>query len=59
MEFVLVLLPVFSIFAIGFIGQKVIGFDPRSLSKMAIYLLSPFLALGLSMRMKSIWIIFI
>lgn len=44
MEFVLVLLPVFCIFAIGFIGQKVIGFDPRSLSKMAIYLLSPFLA---------------
>nr|WP_286182786.1 AEC family transporter [Bacillus sp. ISL-55] len=40
----MVLLPVFSIFAIGFVGQKVIGFDPRSLSKMAIYLLSPFLA---------------
>lgn len=31
------------IFAIGFIGQKTIGFDVKALSKMAMYLLSPVL----------------
>ncbi|RLQ96847.1 AEC family transporter [Falsibacillus albus] len=44
MQFVLILLPVFIIFGIGFIGQKVIGFDPRNISTMALYLMSPFLA---------------
>jgi malate permease and related proteins len=39
-----VILPVFIVFAIGFIGQKTIGFEPRTLSKMALYLMSPFLA---------------
>lgn len=44
MQFVLVLLPVFFIFTVGFIGQKVIQFDIRSLSVMTIYLMMPFLA---------------
>ncbi|WP_433745079.1 AEC family transporter [Falsibacillus pallidus] len=44
MQFVLILIPVFIIFGIGFIGQKVIGFEPRKLSTMALYLMSPFLA---------------
>ena len=44
LQFILILIPVFIIFAIGFIGQKVIGFEPRKLSTMALYLMSPFLA---------------
>ncbi|TYS64529.1 AEC family transporter [Sutcliffiella horikoshii] len=43
MIFFEVILPVFMIFAIGFIGQKTIGFDVKALSKMAMYLLSPVL----------------
>ncbi|MGK9265111.1 AEC family transporter [Bacillus inaquosorum] len=44
MEFLLVLVPVFGIFAIGYIGQKTLGFDIQTLSKMSLYLMSPFLA---------------
>ncbi|QUF66392.1 AEC family transporter [Bacillus atrophaeus] len=44
MQFLLVLLPVFGIFAIGYIGQKTLGFDIQTLSKMSLYLMSPFLA---------------
>ncbi|MFC0471459.1 AEC family transporter [Halalkalibacter kiskunsagensis] len=44
MVFIQILLPIFIIFAIGFIGQKRIGFDVRNLSVMALYLMSPFLA---------------
>ena len=40
----LIILPVFIIFFIGFIGQKVIGFDIKSISTAALYLMSPFLA---------------
>ncbi|CAG9621776.1 AEC family transporter [Sutcliffiella rhizosphaerae] len=43
MIFLQVILPVFLIFAIGFIGQKMLGFDVKALSKMAMYLLSPVL----------------
>ncbi|MDG0766261.1 AEC family transporter [Bacillus halotolerans] len=43
-EFLLVLVPVFGIFAIGYIGQKTLGFDIQTLSKMSLYLMSPFLA---------------
>lgn len=42
MEFLLVLVPVFGIFAIGYIGQKTLGFDIQTLSKMSLYLMSPF-----------------
>ncbi|SCA84839.1 permease [Bacillus glycinifermentans] len=44
MEFLLVLLPVFGVFAIGYAGQKLLGFDIQNLSKMSLYLMSPFLA---------------
>lgn len=44
MEFVTVLIPIFFIFGIGFVGQKTIGFDTKPLSVMAIYLMVPFLA---------------
>jgi predicted permease len=44
MEFFTVLIPIFLIFGIGFVGQKMIGFDTKSLSVMAIYLMTPFLA---------------
>ncbi|MCY8621384.1 AEC family transporter [Bacillus spizizenii] len=44
MEFLFVLVPVFGIFAIGYIGQKKLGFDIQTLSKMSLYLMSPFLA---------------
>ena len=44
MEFLKILLPVFGIFAIGFVGQKTLKFDIQNLSKLALYLMSPFLA---------------
>ncbi|MBD1381501.1 AEC family transporter [Metabacillus arenae] len=44
MEFIAVLFPIFFIFGIGFVGQKVMGFDIKPLSMMAIYLMTPFLA---------------
>ncbi|GAE30865.1 AEC family transporter [Halalkalibacter hemicellulosilyticus] len=44
MSFLLIVLPAFLIFAVGFLGQKVIGFDPKPISVLAIYLMSPFLA---------------
>ncbi|WOV88450.1 AEC family transporter [Sporosarcina oncorhynchi] len=44
MSLLLIIFPVFFIFAIGFIGQKLIGFDIKSISTAALYLMSPFLA---------------
>lgn len=44
LELVLIILPVFIIFFIGFLGQKLIGFDIKSISTAALYLMSPFLA---------------
>ncbi|MGE7217205.1 AEC family transporter [Priestia koreensis] len=43
MEFLKVLLPVFAIFVLGYVGQKKIGFDPKTISTMALYLLTPVL----------------
>ncbi|MFP3126139.1 AEC family transporter [Ectobacillus funiculus] len=43
MNFLFVLIPIFGIFAIGFIGQKRIGFDAKTISTMALYLMSPVL----------------
>jgi len=40
----MIILPVFLIFFIGYIGQKVFGFDIKSISTVALYLMSPFLA---------------
>ncbi|MGM7723248.1 AEC family transporter [Metabacillus sp. Hm71] len=44
MEFFTILIPIFFIFGIGFVGEKMIGFDTKPLSVMAIYLMLPFLA---------------
>lgn len=44
MDFFLILFPIFSIFVVGFIAQKVLRFDIQNLSKMSLYVLSPFLA---------------
>lgn len=44
MDLFLIILPVLIIFAIGYIGQKLIGFDIKSISTAALYLMSPFLA---------------
>lgn len=43
MTFIKILIPIFCIFALGFIGQKKIGFDTKSISKMALYLMLPLL----------------
>jgi len=43
MEFLTILLPIFGIFALGFIGQKKIGFDTKTISTMSLYLMSPVL----------------
>lgn len=40
----MIILPVFIIFFIGYMGQKLIGFDIKSISTVALYLMSPFLA---------------
>ncbi|SIR26521.1 hypothetical protein SAMN05443094_106229 [Domibacillus enclensis] len=40
----MIVLPAFLIFFTGYIGQKWIGFDIRSISMAALYLMSPFLA---------------
>jgi len=40
----MIILPVFLIFFIGYIGQKVFSFDIKSVSTVALYLMSPFLA---------------
>lgn len=44
MEFIRILIPVFCIFSVGFIGQKLLKFDIANLSKLALYLMSPFIA---------------
>ncbi|RCW76772.1 AEC family transporter [Saliterribacillus persicus] len=44
MGFIQVLLPIFSIFAVGFIGIKFLKFEIKTISTMALYLMSPFLA---------------
>jgi len=44
MQFFTILLPIFCIFVVGFIAQKVLKFDIANLSKMSLYVLSPFLA---------------
>lgn len=44
MDLFFIILPVLIIFSIGFIGQKLIGFDIKSISTAALYLMSPFLA---------------
>ncbi|MCX8682753.1 AEC family transporter [Gilliamella sp. B2889] len=44
MQFFIILFPIFSIFIVGFIAQKVLKFDVANLSKMSLYVLSPFLA---------------
>ncbi len=43
MEFFQVLLPIFGIFALGYIGEKKIGFDTKTISTMSLYLMSPVL----------------
>lgn len=40
----MIVLPAFMIFFAGFIGQKMMDFDIRSISKVALYIMSPFLA---------------
>ncbi|AIQ60856.1 AEC family transporter [Paenibacillus borealis] len=43
MEFVLIILPVFLIMGAGFLGQKLLKLEIRSISTMALYLMMPFL----------------
>jgi len=43
MGFLGVILPIFSIFVLGFIGQKKFRFDTKAISTMALYLMSPVL----------------
>lgn len=44
LTFFWILLPIFAIFIVGFISQKIFHFDIPNLSKMSLYVLSPFLA---------------
>ena len=44
LDLLFIVLPAFMIFLAGFIGQKLIGFEIRSISQMALYIMSPFLA---------------
>ncbi|TYS13764.1 AEC family transporter [Rossellomorea vietnamensis] len=45
MSFILIVVPVFIILSVGFIGQKLLKLDIKSLSTAALYLMLPFLAL--------------
>lgn len=40
----MIVLPVFLIFLTGYIGQKILKFDIKTISTVALYLMSPFLA---------------
>ncbi len=40
----MVVLPAFMIFLAGYIGQKMLDFDIQSISKVSLYIMSPFLA---------------
>jgi predicted permease len=42
-EFFNVLIPVFVIFALGYLGEKKIGFDTKTISTMSLYLMTPLL----------------
>ncbi len=44
MQFFTILFPIFCIFVVGFIARKKLHFDVANLSKMSLYVLSPFLA---------------
>lgn len=44
MEFVLAVIPAFLVILVGYIGQKLIGFERKSVSSTALYLMYPFLA---------------
>lgn len=44
MDLLFIVLPVFLIFFAGWLGQKLLGFDIKSISKMTLYIMSPFLA---------------
>ena len=44
LDLFLIILPVLIVFLIGYIGQKLISFDIRTISKVSLYLMSPFLA---------------
>ncbi|WP_194841447.1 AEC family transporter [Sporosarcina obsidiansis] len=44
MELISIITPVLFIFIIGFIGQKFLSFDIKTISTAALYLMSPFLA---------------
>ncbi|WP_163538510.1 AEC family transporter [Gracilibacillus sp. YIM 98692] len=44
MSFVGVLIPIFGIFAIGYIGMKLLKIDIKPISTLTLYLMSPFLA---------------
>ncbi|WP_407270253.1 AEC family transporter [Radiobacillus sp. PE A8.2] len=44
MNVLTVLIPIFGVFAIGYIGFKLLKFEIKSISTMALYLMSPFLA---------------
>ncbi|OKL37503.1 AEC family transporter [Domibacillus mangrovi] len=44
MDLFMIVLPAFLIFLTGYAGQKWIGFDIKSISMAALYLMSPFLA---------------
>ncbi|MBP3038687.1 AEC family transporter [Bacillaceae bacterium Marseille-Q3522] len=43
MEFLNVLLPIFGIFVLGFIGQKKLKLDVKSISTMSLYIMTPVL----------------
>ena len=41
MQFFIILLPIFCIFVVGYIAQKILNLDVANLSKMSLYVLSP------------------
>ncbi|MFP7472373.1 AEC family transporter [Niallia taxi] len=44
MQFVTVLLPIFFIFAVGFVGEKILHINTKSITTMTVYLMTPLLS---------------
>lgn len=44
MEFFTVLLPIFFIFSVGYVGEKILHIDTKSITTMTVYLMTPLLS---------------
>lgn len=59
LEYLSVLLPIFFIFGVGFIGQKTLDIKPKTISTMTVYLMTPLLSFSVfyetTFNMEYLW----